>query len=87
MVMMLSATYNNFLATSWSSVLLELLFSHLQLFLSTLGAKLFFVKLYAHLYRGRRGRDRVVVGFTTTCTVQAVPITTNVVSTFCFSYD
>jgi len=38
------------------------------------------VKLYAHLYRGRHGRERVVVGFTTTCTIQAVPITTNVVS-------
>jgi hypothetical protein len=28
---------------------------------------------------GRRGRDHMVVGFTTTCAVQSVPITTKVV--------
>ena len=32
-----------------------------------------------HIYVGRRGRDRMVVGFTTIC-MQSVPITTKVVS-------
>ena len=31
------------------------------------------------IFRGRRGRDRMVVGFTTTCAI-SVPFTTNIVS-------
>jgi hypothetical protein len=55
--MVLSATFNNISVISWRSVLL----------VEETGGPGIFI----FILRGRRGRDRMVVGFTTTCTISA----------------
>jgi hypothetical protein len=66
--MVFNATFNNISAKSWRSVVLvketgEPGENHA---LSQVTDKLYHIMLYTNFTRGRRGCDRMVVGFTTT---------------------
>jgi uncharacterized membrane protein len=78
--MVFNATFNNILVISWRSVLLvekttdlwqvtdKLYHIMLEDYLFAYGVVVFFPSFFI-LLRGRHGRDRMVVGFTTTCTI------------------